>query len=271
MNSLKRIYLACRAAVAELNPLMYLLAVGILIGLATLTLFMNVDSDRDGSQLLREFSFWDPASIISLITSTGWIAGLIVCGTIHNRWFKEENHAVRTLSLPLSNGERFATMLLLYLGFVPLVCFGLPLLLVFLLYPLAPDVMLLPATAYLWKALLVGFLVHAAATAFWFQPFLVFRNKVFFVIVAMVGLVIFYIINTHGSIAETLQVPYTSSATQNSQVVGMASYELLENSTKSETIEVKYSPDESVYYIIQSFFLLLMLVTGGLALTKKTA
>jgi hypothetical protein len=271
MSSIKRIYLACRAAIAEAGPLTYFLGIGIVALMLTFLTVVNQDNDGITSLLKSEFAFWDPVTIISILVLSGCIAGLIVCDGFYNRWLREENQAVRTLSLPLSHGERFAAMLILHLVFVPLVCLVLPMVLVFLLSPLAPSSLMLPSTVYLWKAIGLGFLAHTAICTLWFQPFFAFGKKGAYVLFAMIGLLVFYIYQTHGEISETIDLPYVASAAQEADVAGLIRYQPQMTSTQGEVIKVDYSPSETIYYIVQTLFLLLMLAAGGLALTKTTA
>lgn len=271
MNSIKRIYLACRAAIAESGPLTYVLGFVIIALIATFIFFVSKDKDSIDSLLKSEFSFWNPDTIINTIVVGGWVASLIVCDGFYKRWFKEENQAVRTLTLPLSNGERIITLLLLYLVFVPLVCFVLPFLLISLLTLLAPDFLMLPSITYLWNALGIGFLANAAVCALWLQPSFAFGKKGGYVILAIIALGIFYISRTHGNVSETLNLPYVTSMAQEPGVVGLTHYEPIMTASKGEIIKIDYPEDETAYTAIQAIFILLMLTAGGLALTQKNS
>lgn len=269
MNSIKRIYLACRAAIAETGPITYVLGTLIIVLIFAFILFVSQDKDSTDSLLKSEFSFWNPDTIVNTIVGGGWIACLFVCDGFSKNWLKEENQAIRTLSLPLSNGERLAAMLLIYLVFAPLVCFVVPLLLISLLTFIAPDFLLLPSPGYLWSALSIGFIANAAICALWFQPSFAFGKKGGLVVTVIIALAIFYTSRTHGSVSETFDLPYVASAAQEANVAGLTKYE--PRVTKDgEFIKVDYPEDESNYTGILAASLLVMLVAGGIALTKKT-
>ncbi len=271
MTSIRRIYLAARAAVAEAGSLTYVLGF-IIMSLATTFIFIvSQDNDTTNSLLKARFSFWNPDTLINIIVLGGWITSLIICDGFSNRWFKEENQAVRTLSLPLSNGERLATILLLYLIFVPLVSFLLPFIIICLLTFIAPDFLLLPSITYLWSALGFGFIANAAICAVWLHSSFAFGKRGGWLVFAIIGLGIFYISQTHGAISETVDIPYVASLAQEDGVAGLTRYEPNMTTTQQQVIKIKYENDETAYIAIQSVFLLIMLFAGGLALTKKTA
>jgi hypothetical protein len=270
MDSLKRIYLACRAAIAELGWLSYAWSLFILAGITTFLFLVNQDTDRFAGQLVNSYHRWDPEAMIGMLVVAGWIGGLILSSTIQNKFFKEENQAVRTLSLPLSNAERFATMMVLHLLFVPLLCFGIPLLFVFGCYPLLPAAVLLPAPVYLWLTLLIGWLAHSATTLLWFFPSVAMPKKIGFFILGGVATIIFYLNVTRNNLSDQIIVSHDISAPLAPDVYGLTDYEFHAPDRKLDSIEIGYEQNDSLVYVAGLSFLLLA-VASGLAVTQKTA
>ena len=271
MNTLNRIALTCRAAIAEIKPLAYFLPLLITSVITIFVVLVDDTQDNSKSQLLSEFTQWDPATIIGLIVVGGWIGGLILCGEINSNWFKEENQAARTLSLPVSNGERFAALTVLYLLFVPLVSFGSLLLFTFLVYPLAPPEIFLPSTFYLWKALAIGWVLHALTCMLWFQPSVAFGKRGVLIFLAILGLITTYSVMTHGDVSDRLKVKYTSDVIEQTQAVGVAGFGILNDAAPSGIIRFNTPPQDNTHLIVQAALLFLLLAAAGIALTKKTA
>ena len=270
MSSIKRIYLACRAAVAELGLSNYFISSGILIGMTVLGVFVNQDSDSGMvSALRKEYVFWDPETIITQIAIAGWVSGLIVSGTLYNRWYKEENQAVRTLSLPLSHGERFAAMLSLYLIYVPLVCLITPLLLAIAVYPFISSTIMLPAPIYLWEALAIGWLAHAATCIFWLFPSIAYGKRVAFALIGMIAIAILYSNLTHTNISTVASVPHIATAMMGQDVVGLSNQSCQLGDSPRAVVKVSFETKGNLYVIVQLILASLMLAAAGIALTRK--
>ncbi|TXF91691.1 hypothetical protein FUA23_00465 [Neolewinella aurantiaca] len=271
MSSLKRIYLACRVAIAELNLRNYLLSVSILIGSFILGLLVNNDSNNGVISVLRkEYLFWDPQTLNITIAIAGWISGLIISGTLYNNWFKEENQTIRTLTLPLSNAERFAAMTLLYFVYAPLTTLLPPLLLTMAACMMAPEAFILPAPVYLWEALIIGWLAHAATCIAWLFPSIAYGKKVGFVLVGIIGAVILYLNLTYSTISDVANIPYTATAMLDQSVVGLSDQSFQLSEAPRTTVRVAYDPDQSLYPFAQLVFALMMLAAAYFALTRKT-
>lgn len=270
MDSPKRIYFACRAAVAELNGLAFAWSVIIFVSILAFTVLVSGEIDRTGGQFQSAFQLWTPLEIIGIIAVAGWLGGLIMGGTIHNRFFKEENQAVRTLSLPLSNAERFASMLVLQLLFVPLICLGLPLLVTFLGYLVAPDYLFLPDPVYLWLALPFGWLAHTTTTLLWFFPTTTMPKKVGFLILGGVLLTSFYLNWSYTNTTNQLAVSHQITAPLAPDVYGLSDYSFHDPDRKKDTVKVNFQENNYVVYPMVLSFLLIV-IASGMAITHKTA
>jgi len=231
MDSIKRIYRACRAIIAELAPNTYFI----------------------------------PELMAALVTGIGWLSATIISGTIVNKHFKEENRAIRYLSLPLSNGERYATLLLINGIFVSIISF-LPLVLVVILtYFLRPDSLLMPWPGYYAHMFLLG----PTTMAFWLFPTIAYANKAWYAIIGVMVAFGIYITNTRANYSDLIDLDYTPTAFEATDVVGLSKYQFLEKQVTEVAFRV---PDpESLQLVFAAIVATLMLFSAYLALTRKTA
>jgi len=269
MTSIKRVYRACRAIIAELALNTYFISTGILLVSTIMILYSSSDGNRYDGVLGKIYFELDPELMASLVTGIGWLSATIISGTIVNKHFKEENRAIRYLSLPLSNGERFATLLLINWLFVSIVSFLPLVLLVFLTYFLRPDALLMPWPGYYVHWLLAGPLIHLITMAFWLFPTIAYVKKAWYAILGIIAVFSLYINSTRGKYSDFVDLEYTPTSFEATDVVGLSKYEFLERQITEVSFEV---PDpQSLQLVFVAIVVVLMLVAAYIALTRKTA
>jgi len=267
MDSLKRIHLACRAAVAALAPSTYFISTGILMLCCISIRYTGGSEDNSKGVLRNAYLSLDPELVYNLITGCGWLAATIISGTIVKRYFKEENQGIHYLAMPLSNPERFATSLLMNWLFASIVSF-LPLFLICLLgYYLSPDYVLMVSPLEHAEWLLIGPLLHLVTLSFWLFPSVAYGKKAGFVIVAGIIAFIIYLTNTRGRMSDRVSLKYDYSVFDANDVVGLHR----SGAFKKELAAAFQIPDLlTMQMVLTGFAIMLLFLVAYLAFTRKT-
>ena len=120
MNSLSRIRLSLRAAIAELPKINFFLTT--LLATAGICIFLYAHYSGGGPT--RQLVNVSPAVIIPALSLVGFFTAMGLSGSFFTKRLKETNRAEAFLSLPISNGERYAVTVLYHWVFVPLITYG---------------------------------------------------------------------------------------------------------------------------------------------------
>lgn len=268
MDSIKRIYRACRAAIAELALNTYFIAPGILLIVAISMIYSSGDSDSSAGVLRNGYTVLDPELITSLITGIGWLAATIISGTIVNKYFKEENRGIHYFSMPLSPGERFAATLTVNWLFVSIVSFVPLILIAVLAYYLRPDHVLMASPFENAHWLAVGPLIHLVTMAFWLFPTVAYAKQAGYAVVGTIAAIIVYMTKTRGRYSDHIDLDHTATAFESTDVVGLSKYEFLSTQVTKAGFAV---PDPEVAQVsCLAIVVVLMIFAAYLAFTRKT-
>ncbi|MFT5999394.1 MAG: hypothetical protein ACI81P_001852 [Neolewinella sp.] len=270
MNSFQRVLLATRAGIKEMPAINYFISTGLFLLVAFFIGMINSNADVSVGVLRNQYLSVDAGTIIAIIVFTGWLSATIICGSVFFKEFKDEALSVRFFSLPLSNTERFVSILLLSQGFVSVISF-LPLFLTTsLAWLLAPDFLLLPAPSTLLLALLAGPLVHFASSCYWMFSSIAYPKLSGLFIFGFIGFSVLYFLQTRNMYTDRVDITHTTTAFDATNVVGLMEYEfLVEEATPAQ---IKYFIGEwnTPFIVLGILCLLVMLATAAMALNRKT-
>lgn len=255
--------------IAELALNTYFISAGILLSVIATMYYSSGNNDRYAGVLGGRYFDLDPEVIVSIVTGIGWLAATIISGTIINKHFKEENRAIRYLSIPLSHGERFTSLLAINWLFVSIVSFLPLVLLVFLIYFIRPDALLMPWPGDYLHWFLLGPLIHLVTLAFWLFPTIAYAKKAGYAVVGIVVAFVLYMSNTRGDYSDVVDVPYSATVFESTDVVGLSKYKLLEKQVTEVAFEVPDPQYLQIFFV--SIVAILMLFSAYIALTRKTA
>ena len=271
MNSFQRILLASRAAIREMPAWHYLLSTAIVLVVFVFIAWVNMDNDSAAGVLYNQYAVLDAEMLMGIIVSAGWLSATIICGSAFFNEFKEEGRGVRYFSLPMTNTERFASLLLLSWGFVSIISFVPPLLLASLCTLVAPEFILFPATQYLLPALLIGSVVHLISCCYWMFSSIAYPKLSAVFIFGFIGLSALYISQTRNLYSFRVDVEHTTEAFNSTDVVGLVEYGFLTEDTTPAQLEYYTSEwEDTSVVVLASICCLLMLSTAAMALNRKT-
>ncbi|MFK8164809.1 MAG: hypothetical protein AB8H12_20355 [Lewinella sp.] len=271
MNSFQRVLLASRAAIREMPAGHYLLSSGILLVVLFFIGWVNKDNDAASGVLYNQYIVLDANMLMGIIISSGWLAATIICGAAFFKDFKEEPRGVRYFSLPLTNGERFASLMLINWGFVSFISFVPPLFLSVLSVYIAPDFILFPAPQYLLPVLLIGPLVHIISSAYWMFSSIAYPKLSAGFIFGFIGLAVLYISQTRNQYSDRVDIEHTTTAFNTTDVVGMMDHGFLSEESAPSLIKYYLEQWDTPLTILTGVCLLFMLVATAMALQRKTA
>lgn len=272
MNSLQRILLASRAAIREMAVWHYALSSGIVCVILFFVSIVNQDKDAAGGVLFNQYAILDANVLIGIIVFAGWLSATIICGSAFFKDFKEEDRGVRYFSLPVTNKERFASLLLVNWGFVSLISFGPPIIIAGCGWLLAPDYMLLPPPQYLLAAMLLGPLAHLLSSCYWMFSAIAYPKLGAVFIFGFVGLLVLYLLQTRGWYPEQIVIEHTTSAFNTMDVVGMMDYNFLREEATPEIIKYNALPGwNRPALLLSGLCFAFMLASAAMALKRKTA
>lgn len=271
MNSFQRILLASRAAIREMPAWHYLLSTAIVLVVFVFIALINQDNDSSAGVLYNQYAVLDAEMLMGIIVSAGWLSATIICGSAFFQDFKEEGRGVRYFSLPMTNTERFASLLLVNWGFVSIISFVPPLLFASISSIVAPEFILFPAIQYLLPALIIGAIVHLISCSYWMFSSIAYPKLSAVFIFGFIALMVLYISQTRNLYSSRVDIEHTTEAFNSTDVVGMMEYEFL--SEASSPVELKYYLDEwedASALVMLVICCLLMLSTAAMALNRKT-
>lgn len=271
MSSYQRILLASRAAIREMPAWHYLLSTAIVLVVFVFIAWVNADNDSAAGVLYNQYAVLDAEMLMGIIVSAGWLSATLICGSAFFKDFKEEARGVRYFSLPITNTERFASLLLINWGFVSLISFVPPLLLASLFSIVAPEFILFPATQYFLPAILIGAVVHLISCSYWMFSSIAYPKLSAVFIFGFIALSALYLTQTRNLYSFRVDIVHETEAFNSTDVVGMMKYNFLTEDTAPA--ELKYYTSEwedTSALVLLMICCLLMLSTAAMALTRKT-
>lgn len=272
MNSLKRILAAVRAFIAELPMGHYLLGAVIALVFMLIAYFNgnNTLIDHDGK--LGEAYVFVSRMLFLIVVGT---SGFIGCGILGIDWmsreFKEENRALRLLSLPLSPAERTAAVLFINWVYLPAITILPAFFTTIACSWLGGETTLSPDLIYVWDAIPITWFFVILQSAFWLFPAIAFPRRVVIVSVALVILLSTYLTLTRGDSLLSVDLTYETASFDATDVVGLSEYYSL---TKEETSTVfSFSlPDRlGITGLAAILSVLLLYASAIIGLNRKTA
>jgi hypothetical protein len=262
--------MATRLAIREMSGTFYLLSSSIVLVILAFIGLVNKDNDSATGVLYNEYTVLDAEMLMGIIVSAGWLAATIICGSAFFKDFKEEARGVRYFSLPLSNTERFASLLLVNWGFVSIITFGPPLLLVAISWFVLPDFILFPAPQYLLPVLFIGPLLHLISCCYWMFSSIAYPKLSALFIFGFIGLSALYITQTRDLYSERVDIEHRTAAFDATDVVGMMEHGFLSQELVPSTVQYYNSEWETPIILLTGTCLLFMLVSAAMALKRKT-
>ncbi|MEM9928398.1 MAG: hypothetical protein AAF840_01140 [Bacteroidota bacterium] len=271
MNSLQRIFLSLRAAIAEIPAYYYGLST--LVGSFVLIFLSIVNSDEDDAKgtILSELDYWDVTSMQSILVSAGWIAATALSGILLSQQFKEENSSIRSLTLPLKRGEHLGSLLTLHWLVIPIISFVPLLLWATVAWLFTPEWLQLTPPRYLLPVLWIGPLLHLISSAAWLFPMIAFPKKALYIIPTVIIAVLLYTSYTQEMFNDSLSVNYKPEAYADLNVAGINELNILYADTVPEQIVYQIPTANSTFFIFTAFAAIIMLVSAAMALNRKTA
>ncbi|WP_026232386.1 hypothetical protein [Neolewinella persica] len=270
MNSFQRVLLASRAAIREMPGVYYLLSSGIVLTVLFFIGLIGKDDDATSGLLYNQYTVFDADIMMGIIIIVGWLSATIICGAAFFKDFKEEDRGVRYFSLPVSNKERLASLLLVNWGFVSLISFVPPLLLAGFSWLVAPDFILFPSPQYLLPVLFVGPLVHLISSSYWMFSSIAYPKLSAIFILGFLGLAALYLSQTRNLYSDRIDIEHTTTAFDATNVVGMMDDGFLIKESASSPIPYYLEEWNTLAICLMGVCLLFMLMSMGMALNRKT-
>lgn len=241
MQSLTRIRLTLRAAIAELPRINYFITT--LIAFLGIGVLIYIHYNAGWPTQLINIS---PGMIAVMLSTIGFFTAFALSASYYTKRLKEVNRAEAFLSVPVSNGERYATGLIYAWVFVPLITYG-PL---FVLTAMATQFTygdyLLPALRHLPTVFGEALLIYVMVSTFWIFPAIAFPRRLVIVGIALIGVGV----GASLLIAQFLPDPSFTHAVDSSvfsdpSVVGVS--EIARYSDEAPTSEIDFSAFRADY------------------------
>jgi len=268
MESIKRIYLACRAQIAELTPSAYLISPASFTAVLLFGYYVNGNNGRFDGVLGGRYMYLEPEALLSILIFVVWISSTIISGMILKDYWKEENKAVRYLSLPMSNTERFTSLMLINGIYASLAALIPVLLLVTAVYLFRPESLVMAPPTTVFPDIIAGPLLHIFLMGLWLFPSIALRKKVGYIIFALIAGGIFYMSRTRGIVSDRLDLEQSTALLDEPGVVGVYAI-----AARDDVNMVSYdipTPD-GVMTVVFLVVAILFFVAAYIALTRKTA
>lgn len=228
MNSLKRILAAVRAFIAELPTGHYLLgAIIALIFLFILNGNGGIDSSDYDGRLGKGYLMISRPIFLVIVGAAGFIGSAILSIDWMSRELKEENRALRLLSLPLSRTERTVAVLFMNWVYLPAITILPAFFTAMLSFWLGGETTLSPDLIYLWDIIPITWFAVILLSAFWLFPAIALPKRVVIATVAIVILLTTYLTLTRGEPQGAVSLMHETASFNTTDVVGLSKYNVL--------------------------------------------
>lgn len=183
MNALKRIYKTVMLMTVEMDAVAYCIAPGIMMVIIGLALLIGTSADVEITLIAGLFEVTTNTATACIAISSLISLSILTVNYI-GRWVKEEGQASVFLALPLTNAERFLSVLAMAWLLLPILVFLPLLLMVFIVYAIHPETFILPPFINLLEVFPFLWVISIIISSFYLFPLLAYTKRIGLVVVA---------------------------------------------------------------------------------------
>lgn len=275
MFSPSRVIRYVRTELAIQSPATLLIGPGILLAVFIFSFYVNQNETIRGSALLAEYLYISAEGVSAIVGFFGWLAMTITAGIVFNRQFKRQPTTEQVLTLPLTQGERYAAQLILLALIVPLFV-SLTIFLTYLLAGVLPiPGLMLPGYSAALGGLAIAWLAHLVVTAVWLAPAWSLGKRNGWVIFAVIALAVAYANIAYDDLTTNMSVVYNTDLPAEANVVTVSDLDLrrgevVDGAPARPTFSLSIRPRPAWLDYVVGLGVLGLYVAAFIALTRKT-